>query len=149
MSHIRGYYCILNIINHPVFSYLKVMLLIGFIVRNHTGHYGPYFNHWYQCQFFKGFSIQNFQRFSLFSNYSNSVNIWARRMSFFFKQVRISPEIDWYHYQSASAAPNGIVRHRIKTDQFSRSVTSEPTVPPLRLRGLRNFWMVPYLISIT
>ena len=83
MSHIRGYYCILNIINHPVFSYLKVMLLIGFIVRNHTGHYGPYFNHWYQCQFFKGFSIQNFQRFSLFSNRSNSVNIWARKMFVF------------------------------------------------------------------
>ena len=47
---------------------------------------------------------------------------------FFFKWVRISPEIDWYHYQSANAAPKGTVRHRIKTDQFSRSVTSEPTV---------------------
>ena len=51
-------------------------------------------------------------------------------MFFFFKQVRISPEIDWYHYQSANAAPTGIVRLRINTDQFSRSVTSEPTVPP-------------------
>ena len=69
-----------------------------------------------------------FERFSL--KCSNFVNFWARKTFFFFKQVRISPEIDWYHYQSANAAPNGIVRHRIKTDQFSRSVTSEPTVPP-------------------
>ena len=52
------------------------------------------------------------------------------KCSFFFKQVRISPEIDWYHYQNANAAPTGIVRlrHRIKTGQFSRSVTPEPTV---------------------
>ena len=47
---------------------------------------------------------------------------------FFFKQVRISPEINWFHYQSGNAAPTGIVRHRIKTEQFSRSVTSESTV---------------------
>ena len=67
-----------------------------------------------------------FERFSL--KRSNFLNFWARKTFFFFKQVRISPEIDWYHYQSANAAPNSIVRHRIKTDQFSRSVTSEPTV---------------------
>ena len=46
----------------------------------------------------------------------------------FFKQVRILPEIDWYHYQSANAAPMAKVRDRIKTDLFIRSVTSEPTV---------------------
>ena len=34
----------------------------------------------------------------------------------FFKQVRKSPEIDWYHNQGSSVAPNGIVRHRIKTN---------------------------------
>ena len=49
----------------------------------------------------------------------------------FFKQVRISPEIDWYNYQSANAAPKAIVQHQIKTDPFRRSVTSEPTLPPL------------------
>ena len=70
--------------------------------------------------------FEKFERFSL--KCSNFVNFWARKMFFFFKQVRISPEIDWYHYQSANAAPNCIVRHRIKTDQFSRSVTWEPTV---------------------
>ena len=36
-------------------------------------------------------------------------------MSFFKKQVRISPEIDWYHYQSANAAPTAIVLDPIKT----------------------------------
>ena len=29
----------------------------------------------------------------------------------FFKWVRISPEIDWYHYQAASPALTFIVRH--------------------------------------
>ena len=36
------------------------------------------------CPFFQRFSIQKFQSFSLFSNCSNSVNIWARK-GFFFK----------------------------------------------------------------
>ena len=31
---------------------------------------------------------------------------------FFFKWVRISPEIDWYHYQGASLAPTCILRHQ-------------------------------------
>ena len=34
------------------------------------------------------------------------------------KQVRISPAIDWYHYQSANSAPMAIVGHRKKTGQF-------------------------------
>ena len=72
--------------------------------------------------------FKKFERFSL--KCSNFVNFWARKTFFFLKQVRISPEIDWYHYQSANAAPTSIVRHRIKTDQFWRSVTSEPNVPP-------------------
>ena len=72
-----------------------------------------------------------FGKFQIFSlKCSNLVNFWARKMFFFFKQVRISPEIDWYHFQSANAAPTAIVRHRIKTNPFWRSVTSEPTVPP-------------------
>ena len=54
--------------------------------------------------------FEKFERFSL--KCSNFVNFWARKTFFFFKQVRISPEIDWYHYQSANAAPMAIVRHR-------------------------------------
>ena len=38
---------------------------------------------------------------------------WARKMFFFFKWVRILPEIDWYHYQGASPSPLCIVRHKI------------------------------------
>ena len=59
--------------------------------------------------FLKEFLIKNFQRFSLFSNSSISVNIWARKMFFFFKQVRISPEIDWLCYQWAMPAKMRIV----------------------------------------
>ena len=29
--------------------------------------------------------------------------------------VRISPQIDWYHYQSANGTDMAIVRHQIKT----------------------------------
>ena len=62
---------------------------------------------------------------------SNSANFWARKMFFFLKWVRISPEIDWYHYQCASPAPTCIVRHRILIKTPTRwSVTSEPSVPP-------------------
>ena len=59
----------------------------------------------------------------------NSVNFWARKMFFFFKWVRISPEIDWYHYQGASPALTFIVRHQTLTKTLTRwSVTSEPSV---------------------
>ena len=81
------------------------------------------------------------ERFSM--KCSNFVNFWARKAFFFFKHVRISTEIDWYHYQSANAAPTAIVRLQIKTDQFWRSVTSEPTAPlvpyPLVLLLPRKF----------
>ena len=49
---------------------------------------------------------------------SNMVNFWARKMLFFFKWVRISPEIDWYHYQGASPAPTCVVRHQTMTKKF-------------------------------
>ena len=39
---------------------------------------------------------------------------------FFFKWVRISPEIDWYHYQGASPAPTCIVRHQTMTKTSTR-----------------------------
>ena len=51
------------------------------------------------------------------------------KCSFFFKWVRISPEIDWYHYQGANPAPTCKVRHQIMTNTPTRwSVTSEPSV---------------------
>ena len=54
------------------------------------------------------------------------------KCSFFFKWVRILPEIDWYHYQAPSPAPTGIVRLQTWTKTPTRwSVTSEPSVPPL------------------
>ena len=34
----------------------------------------------------------------IYQKCSNSVNFGARKMFFFFKWVRISPEIDWYHH---------------------------------------------------
>ena len=68
--------------------------------------------------------MQNFRDF--FSN-ALTLSIFELEKRFF-KQVRILPEIDWYHYQSANAAPMAKVRDRIKTDLFRRSVTSEPTV---------------------
>ena len=43
---------------------------------------------------------------------SNFANFWARKMFFFLKQVRISPEFDWFHYQGHSQALLGIVRHK-------------------------------------
>ena len=49
-------------------------------------------------------------------------------MFFFFKQVRILPEIYCYNYQRIIVAPMVKVRHWIKTDPFLQSVTSEPTV---------------------
>ena len=39
-------------------------------------------------------------------------------MFFFNKQVRILPEIDWYHCQNANVAPAAIIWHRIKTAAF-------------------------------
>ena len=47
---------------------------------------------------------------------------------FFFKWVRILPEIDWYHYQSA-AAPTCIIRHQTMTKTPTRgSIPSEPNM---------------------
>ena len=66
----------------------------------------------------------------IYEKCSKSVNFWARKMFFFFKWVRISPEIDWYHYQGASPAPTCIVRHQTMTKTSTRwSVTLEPSVP--------------------
>ena len=79
------------LINKLVLRDLEELLLLK------KAEYWPYFSWKIQvfplCLIFQRFSIQNFQRFSLFSNRSNSVNIWARKL--FFKQVRILPQIDW------------------------------------------------------
>ena len=74
---------------------------------------------------FERFSLKNLRDF-LWN--ALTLSIFELEKRFFFKQVRISPEIDWYHYQSANAAPTGIVWHQKKTDLFWRSFTSEPTV---------------------
>ena len=56
--------------------------------------------------FFQRFSIQNFQRFPLSSNRSNSVNIWARKMFFLSKpklnQNSIQPNItlSWVRHEN-------------------------------------------------
>ena len=77
------------------------------------------------------FYLRDFQwNWSFSLNCSNFVNFLARKTFFSFKQVRISSEIDRYHYQSANAEPMAIVQNRIKTDPFRQVVTSEPTVPP-------------------
>ena len=52
--------------------------------------------------------------------------------------IRISPEIDWYHYQGVSLAPMCLVRHQTITKTPTRwSVISEPSVPP-PLNGGKN-----------
>ena len=44
----------------------------------------------------------------------------ARAKLSFFYWVRISPEIDWCHYQGASPAPTCIVRHQTMTKTPTR-----------------------------
>ena len=52
-------------------------------------------------------------------------------MFFFFKWVRISPEIDWYHYQGASPAPACIVRHQTMIKAPTSKVSHQsPVCPP-------------------
>ena len=67
----------------------------------------------------------------IYKKCSNSVNFWARKMFFFFKWVRISPEIDWYHYQCASPAPTCIVRHQTMIKAPTSKVSHQsPVCPP-------------------
>jgi len=47
----------------------------------------------------------------IYKKCSNSVNFLARKIFLFFKWVRISPDIDWYHHQGASPALTCIVWH--------------------------------------
>ena len=68
-----------------------------------------------------------FERFT--KNGLTSSVVELEKCSFFLKWVRISPEIDWCHYQGASPAPTCIVRHQTMTRTPTRwSVTSEPSV---------------------
>ena len=55
----------------------------------------------------------------IYEKYSNSVNFLARKMFFFFKWVRISPAIDWYH-QGASPAPTCTFQHQALTNTLMR-----------------------------
>ena len=59
---------------------------------------------------------------------SNLVNIWARKIFLFFKQVRISTDIDWFHYETVNAAPTSTLRRWIKTYQFWWCVISDPDI---------------------
>ena len=56
-------------------------------------------------------------KFDRFTRIALTRSVFELEKCFFFKWVRISPEIDWYHYQGASPAPSCIVRHKtlIKT----------------------------------
>ena len=49
-------------------------------------------------------------------------------MFFFFKWVRILPEIDWYPYQGASPAPSCIVRHKTLIKTPTREVSHQKPV---------------------
>ena len=61
-------------------------------------------------------------------------------MFFLFKLVRISPEIDWYHYKCDSTAI------KIDKDSYELKITKYPcelSVPQCRLRVKRNHDDVP------
>ena len=65
---------------------------------------------WYYCKHFSPiFEDLLLKIWEIYQRCSNSVNFWARKMFFFFKWVRISPGIDWYHYQGASPEPGTYV----------------------------------------
>ena len=81
-------------------------------------------------------------KFGRFTKNALTLSIFELEKCYFFKQVRISPEIDWYHYQSTNAAPMAIVRHRIKKDRFWWSVMSEPTGGSLAKSGNFNIVMI-------
>ena len=48
-------------------------------------------------------------KFERFTKNALIRSVFELEKCFFFKRVRISPEIDWYHYQGASPAPLCIV----------------------------------------
>ena len=86
----------------------------------------------------------SFYRFP--ENKLNSVSFWARKMFFFFKWVRISPEIDWYHHQwcfpdKMSYDPTFLVKIDILTDRTFCS----PTVH-WRLFRLGSGWVTSVMI---
>ena len=56
----------------------------------------------------KFFLLSIFEGFSLFSNHSNLLNM-SKKSVFFFKQMRIAPEIDFLYYKRASPAKMYIV----------------------------------------
>ena len=54
-------------------------------------------------------------KFERYTKNALDQSIFEHEKCFFFKWVRISPEIDWYHYQGASLEPTCIVRHQTIT----------------------------------
>ena len=61
------------------------------------------------------FESFNYSNFEGFTNPALTLSIFELEKCSFFKWVRISPEIDWYHYQGASPAPTCIVKHLTMT----------------------------------
>ena len=65
----------------------------------------------------------------------------------FFKWVRISPEIDWYHYKGTIPAPTCIVRHQTLIKSPTSKVSHQS--PVCVCRGGSNFFnMFLRLISL-
>ena len=82
---------------------------------------------------------RNFERF--IKNALTQANFELEKY-FFFKWDRISPEIDWYHYQGASVAPMCIVQHQTMKKNHTRwSVQCAP--PPIRkIKIFLNFRII-------
>ena len=81
--------------------------------------------------------------FEIFAKNALTQSIFEVEKCSFFTLVRISPEIDWYHYQGASTAPMNNVHSPASNndrDPYELSVTWEPSVsfpaPPLYGIGL-------------
>ena len=66
---------------------------------------------WTVSNIFRPFLIDILSRFERFTKNALIRSIFELKNVLFFKWVRISPEMDWYHHQGASLKPMCIVRH--------------------------------------
>ena len=68
----------------------------------------------------------------IFTKNALTQSIFELEKCSFFRWVRILPEIDWYHYQSASLAPTCLVQHQtlIKTPMSYVSHQNQVCPPP-------------------
>ena len=64
---------------------------------------------------------------------SNFANFWARKIFFFFKQIRILPEFYWYQYWVPSPALLGIVRQITKRNTLQlKCLIRTQFAPPVK-----------------